>query len=125
APKDAALPAERSGPRAFDAAIDCTGLKVSIEALMDRTRGAVAIFGVLREDVTFAARHWSGLSLLGYGSHNRAAAERALEFVRSSQLQLELLVTHAMPFTRYEEGIALLRARQAIKVLFLPWAEES
>jgi len=34
-------------------------------------------------------------------------------------------VTHAMPFTRYEEGIALLRARQAIKVLFLPWAEES
>jgi threonine dehydrogenase-like Zn-dependent dehydrogenase len=125
APGDAALPAERSGPRAFDAAIDCTGLKVSIEALMDRTRGAVAVFGVLREKVTFAARHWSGLSLLGYGSHNRAAAERALGFVRSGQLRLDPLVTHAMPFTRYEEGIAFLRARQAIKVLFLPWAEES
>jgi len=125
APGDAALPADRSGALALDAAIDCTGLKVSIEALMDRTRGAVAIFGVLREEVTFAARHWSGLSLLGYGSHNRAAAKRALGFVRSGQLRLEPLVTHALPFARYEEGIALLRARQAIKVLFLPWAEES
>jgi threonine dehydrogenase-like Zn-dependent dehydrogenase len=125
APEDAALPAGRSGPAALDAAIDCTGLKVSIEALMDRTHGAVAVFGVLREEVTFAARHWSGLSLLGYGSHNRAAAERALGFVLSDQLQLAPLVTHALPFTQYEGGIALLRARKAIKVLFLPWTEES
>jgi threonine dehydrogenase-like Zn-dependent dehydrogenase len=124
APDDAVLPANRSDPLAFDAAIDCTGLKVSIESLMDRTRHAVAIFGVLREEVTFAARHWSGLSLLGYGSHNRAAAERALGSVRSGQLRLDPLVTHVLPFTRYEEGIDLLRARKAIKVLFLPWAEE-
>ncbi len=124
-PEDDALPAGRSGPLALDAAIDCTGLKVSIESLLDRTRHAVAIFGVLREEVVFGARHWSGLTLMGYGSHNREAAERALGFVRSGQLRLEPLVTHALPFTRYEEGIALLRARQAIKVLYLPWAEEA
>jgi threonine dehydrogenase-like Zn-dependent dehydrogenase len=124
APEDGVLPAGRSGPTAFDAAIDCTGLKVSIEYLMDRTRHAVAIFGVLRENVLFGARHWSGLTLMGYGSHNREAAERALGFVRSGQLRLEPLVTHTLPFTRYDQGIALLRAREAIKVLYLPWAED-
>lgn len=62
---------------------------------------------------------------MGYGSHNREAAGRALAFVRSGQLRLAPLVTHALPFARYAEGIALLRARQAIKVLYLPWDGES
>ena len=124
-PEDDALPAGRSGPLALDAAIDCTGLKASIEYLMDRTRHAVAIFGVLREEIAYRAHHWSGLALVGYGSHNRKAAEHALELVRSGQLRLAPLVTHALPFARYDEGIALLRARQAIKVLYLPWAEGS
>ena len=125
APGADALPAGRSGSLALDAAIDCTGLKVSIESLMDRTRRVVAIFGVLREEVVFGARHWSGLTLMGYGSHNREAAGRALALVHSGQLRLAPLVTHALPFARYAEGIALLRARRAIKVLYLPWDGES
>jgi threonine dehydrogenase-like Zn-dependent dehydrogenase len=91
---------------------------------MDRTRQSVAIFGVLREDVIFGARHWGGLVLLGYGSHNRPAAERALALVTKGHLALLPLVTHSLPFTRYQEGIELLRTRQAIKVCFLPWAGE-
>ena len=90
---------------------------------MDRTRQAVAIFGVLRKDVTFGARHWGGLSLLGYGSHNRRAAEKALALVKGGQLKLSPLVTHSLPFSRYAEGVQLLRARKAIKICFLPWAE--
>ena len=45
------LAPEENPSTPFDLAIDCTGLKVSIEALMDRTTAAVAIFGVLREEV--------------------------------------------------------------------------
>jgi threonine dehydrogenase-like Zn-dependent dehydrogenase len=120
-PPDAgAFPEGRSGPKALDAAIDCTGLKVSIEFLMDRTRQAVAIFGVLREDVVYGAQHWGGLSLLGYRQHNRPAAVRALDLIRQGQLHLSPLVTHVLPFARYEEGVELLRAKQAIKVCFLP-----
>ena len=121
APDSAVFPAKRTGPEALDAAIDCTGLKVSIEFLMDRTVEAVAIFGVLREDVTFGARHRSHLALMGYGSHNRQAAERALRLVQSGQLRLAPLVTHTLPFTRYEEGVTLLREKKALKVCFLPW----
>jgi threonine dehydrogenase-like Zn-dependent dehydrogenase len=120
-PDAAAFPAGRAGAQALDAAIDCTGLKASIEFLMDRARRAVAIFGVLREDVSFGARHWSGLALLGYGSHNRQAAERALALVVQGRLVLSPLVTHILPFTQYREGVELLRNKQAIKVCFLPW----
>ena len=121
-PDSAAFPAGRGGPDAVDASIDCTGLKVSIEFLMDRTKTAVAIFGVLRETLEFGARHWSGgFALLGYSGHYREAAQQALQLVTDGELQLAPLVTHSMPFSRYAEGVELLRTKQAVKICFLPW----
>ncbi|MGH7491658.1 MAG: zinc-dependent alcohol dehydrogenase [bacterium] len=123
-PDDAALPADRKSPAALDTALDTTGLKVSIEALMARTQKTVAIFGVLREDVNFGASHWyGGFSLLGYGAHNRAAADRALQLVLQNKLRLAALLSRKMPLRSYAEGVARLRDKKAIKILFDPWTE--
>lgn len=123
APDDADWAAEREEAYALDTALDCSGLKVSIEALMARTKEVVAIFGVLREDVAFGWEHWRrGLKLLGYERHNRGAAEQALELIVQGQLDLTPLATHTLPLSRYTEGVELLRSKQAIKVRFLPWA---
>lgn len=121
APHERAFPPGRSGGEALDAAIDCTGLPASIQFLMDRTREAVAIFGVLRQQVAFGWEHWSGLALLGYEPHNREAAKRALELVMRGQLDLTPLVTHTLPLTQYAHGVELLRSKEALKVCFLPW----
>jgi len=124
APDGQAWPASRT-VGALDHAIDLTGVPASIEFLMDRTRACVTIFGVLREEVRFAGRHLfgPGLTLMGYGDHNRTAAETALRFIASGELRLAPLITHRLPFTRYAEGVDLLRRKAAIKVLFDPWAE--
>ncbi len=120
-PGDPALPPDREGPAALDAALDTTGLKISIEALMARTKETVAIFGVLREPIVFGPAHWWGdFALLGYGAHNRAAAGRALDLIVSGKLDLTPLVTHRLPLSRYAEGVELLRTKEAVKVLFLP-----
>ncbi len=123
APDAAAWPASRDAG-ALDDAIDLTGVPASIEFLMDRTRRGVTLFGVLREEVRFGTRHLfgPGLVLAGYGEHNRAAAETALRFITEGKLRLEPLMTHTLPFTRYAEGVELLRTKQAVKVLFDPWA---
>ncbi len=114
------LPSDRRAKGAFDAAVDCTGLPASIQALMDRTKRVVAIFGVLRDEVRFGAQHWGGLILMGYVPHNQGAAERALKCIQRGQLNLEPLISAKLPLTRYEEGIALLREKQAVKICFLP-----
>jgi threonine dehydrogenase-like Zn-dependent dehydrogenase len=107
----------------FDVAIDCTGLAPAVQVLLATTRKAVALFGVLRDPVEFGFFHWrSGVMLLGYDSHNRAAAQRALKLVVERKLRLEPLITHQLPMSRYSEGVELLRTKQAIKVAFLPWA---
>ncbi len=121
-PDQNAYPPGRFSDGTMDAAIDATGLKTSIEYLIARTRKAVVIFGVLREEVTFTADLWrGGFSLLGYGSHNRAAGEKALRLIEEGRLNLAPLITHTMPFTRYAAGVDLLRTRQAVKILFDPW----
>ena len=89
---------------------------------MDRTTAAVAIFGVLREEVVYRARHRK-LALLGYPGHFKAAAERALAHVVSGALRLQPLVTVSLPLRRYAEGVELLRRKRAVKVCFLPWEE--
>lgn len=123
APDAAEWPASRA-EAALDVAIDLTGVPAAIEFLMDRTRGCVTLFGVLREDVRFSPRHLfgPGLTLAGYGEHNRAAAETALGFITAGKLDLAPLITHTLPLTRYAEAVELLRTKAAIKVLFDPWA---
>jgi threonine dehydrogenase-like Zn-dependent dehydrogenase len=119
APQD--LESELDG-RPIDGAIDCTGLPASVGALLAHTRRAISCFGVLREPVEFGMAQWvSGVALLGYDSHNREAAECALQLVLDGKLDLTPLVTHTLPMHRYEEGVDLLRGKEAIKVAFLPW----
>lgn len=116
-------PAGRTGEHAVDVAVDCTGVPPAIEMLLARTREAVALFGVVRGEVRYSGQlMWGpGVNLLGYGDHNRAAAETALALVAGGRLRLAPLVSETLPLSRYAEGVALLRERQAIKVLFDPW----
>jgi threonine dehydrogenase-like Zn-dependent dehydrogenase len=115
------FPHNRFSPEAIDLAIDCTGLKVSVEYLMHRTVDVVALFGVLREEVNFGFTHWCrGLHLMGYGSHNKAAAETALAHIVEGRLKLDPLITTTMPLEQYAEGVELLRQQKAIKVCFTP-----
>ena len=116
-------PAALKANQPLDGAIDCTGLSASVSLLLACTRRAVSTFGVLREPVEFGFPQWvSGVALLGYGTHNRAAAQRALQLVVEGKLKLAPLVTHQLPMRQYEQGVELLRRKQAIKVAFLPWA---
>jgi threonine dehydrogenase-like Zn-dependent dehydrogenase len=113
------FPARPAKPM-LDAGIDCVGAKCSVEFLMDRVRETVALFGVQREEYTFAPRHYS-LRLCGYPGHYRAAAEYAVGLIAGEKLNLLPLVTHHLPLSRYAEGIALLERQEAIKVCFYPW----
>ena len=113
----------RRSDNCFDTSVDCTGLKPSIEYLMDRTNSAVTIFGVLREELVFGPKHWFGLSLIGYDSHNREAARRALYLIESGNLDLAPLITTSLPISAYLQGIEMLENKEAVKILYLPWEE--
>jgi len=107
-------------PAPVGCALDCVGAKASVEFLMDRTLGTMALFGVQREPYTFAVHHYSRLTLVGYPGHSRTAAEYAVAKMEQGQLDLACLITHTLPLSRYAEGIALLERQEAIKICYLP-----
>jgi len=123
--RDGAFPQDRFSREAMDLSIDCTGIPESIEYLMHRTRNMVALFGVLREEVRFGFEHWcNSLHLVGYGPQNRDAAEKALAHIVSGKLLLSPLISKVLPLESYEEGVALLRKKKAIKICFKPMRED-
>ena len=44
-----------------------------------------------------------------------------MDLIERGKLDLAPLVTHDLPLERYDEGMALLEARQAIKICYWPW----
>lgn len=104
----------------LDVIVDCVGAKRSVEWAMDHASSRVALFGVQREDYTYAPRHYGGLSLIGYPGHSRDAAAYAVSLIADGRLDLVPLITHTMPLADYQRGIDLLEEQQAIKVLFVP-----
>lgn len=115
------FPYDRFKPERLELAVDCTGLAVSVNFLLKRTREVVALFGVLREEVGFGFFQWcGGLHLVGYGSQNRFAAERALEHIKNGTLKLSPLISETLPLSDYRKGIELLEQKAAIKICFTP-----
>ena len=108
----------------FDSGLDTTGLSIAINQLIKATKKTVAVFGVMREPIEFGPEHWwGGFTLMGYGEHNASAAQRALDLVINGKLELSHLVSATLPMTQYGKGVEMLKSKEAIKVLFDPWAE--
>lgn len=104
---------------AFEVAIDCVGFPEAVRFLMDRVTRHVALFAVQRHDYTYALGH-AGLTLVGYRGHRKEAAEYALAQILAGRLDLRPLVSVELPLERYQEGVALLRRQEALKVCYRP-----
>ncbi|MHB8995622.1 MAG: zinc-dependent alcohol dehydrogenase [Armatimonadota bacterium] len=113
------FPARPAAPR-LDTTVDCVGFKQSVELAMDLTRDVVALFGVQREEYAYAPRH-SRLTLCGYKGHFFESAQYAVDLIEQGKLDLSPLITHNLPLERYDEGMALLEQRKAIKICYWPW----
>ncbi len=108
----------------FDTGLDTTGLAAAIDQIIACTKKVVAVFGVIRERIGFGPeRWWGGFTLMGYGEHNRVAANRALDHVIDGRLRLAPLISRSMPLSDYAAGVELLKKKEAIKILFDPWAD--
>ena len=115
----ALFPARPGGTR-LQTTIDCVGAKQTVDFAMDVTGDVVAFFGVQREDYVYGVRH-AGLTLLGYKGHSWESAQYAVKLIEQGKLDLSPLSTVNLPLERYDEGIAMLERREAIKVCYWPW----
>lgn len=102
---------------ALDLSIDCVGYPDALKYIMGRTKEAVALFAVQRDDYVL---HHQGLSVIGYPGHHIEAANYALQLIIARKLNLQSLITKELPLEAYAEAIQLLKGQDAIKICFVP-----
>ncbi len=103
----------------FTIAVDCSGVPAAIEGDLDHTAGRVIIFSVPEKD--FRVPHTSRLRGTTI-EYTRTPAGRPGKYCRhllvSGQVNVKPLLTHELPIEDFEQGLDLLRKKEAIKVSF-------
>jgi len=118
-----AMNSEEIGDSEFDLGYDCVGAAASVQNLLKLARRHVVIFGVLRGNVQFGEELWlrgTKLEAYQYRPFGQRDRELLLDAVANQGLNTECLLTHHVPFSRYEEAVALLQSQEAIKVYTYP-----
>lgn len=101
----------------FTVAVDCSGVPAAIQGDLEHTAGRLIIFSVPEADfrVPRAARRTTI-------EYTRTPAGRPARYARhlltSCQVNVAPLLTHEVKIEEFDQGLELLRSRQAIKVTF-------
>jgi L-iditol 2-dehydrogenase len=122
------LAQEATGGLGADAVFDTVGGARALDSSLRLTRagGCVVLFAHAAEgehagfDLNDLFKHER--RVLGTYSGSLREQARIHELIAAGQLDGSPLVTHRLPLSRFEEGVALARARKALKVLFRPEA---
>ena len=105
----------------LQASVDCTGAASGLQVALDHTRGPVVMYGVVHGDATISTRHWFAGT---YVPKRKQPDVQDTAFVqalwRSGQLDTEKFIGARLPFEAYAQGMEMLLAKQAVRVLYYP-----
>ena len=87
--------------------------------------GRVLLFGGLPHDrstpgIDTNRIHYRGLQLIGTTTFAPRHHVTALSLMQTGRIPGDRLVTHQMPLSRFEEGVALASGGKALKVVYIP-----
>ncbi len=117
---------ELSSGAGADAVFDCVGGAAAASTALELTRnGGTAVLFAHAPAGAAAGFELNRLfkherRLLGTYSSGLAEQQEAWELLASGRLDPAALITHRLPLERFGEGLGLARARQALKVVFVP-----
>ncbi|MCD6351089.1 MAG: alcohol dehydrogenase catalytic domain-containing protein [Armatimonadetes bacterium] len=121
APDDPAL-VEYLGRVGERLVFECSGAAPAMATAVSLAVGTVHIFGVPDGRWTYGQKAWiSGAALLPYHWRGRRQApllRQAANLLSEGKLQTRPLISTVLPYERYDEGLALLKRRRALKVIF-------
>ncbi|MBN1640155.1 MAG: alcohol dehydrogenase catalytic domain-containing protein [Anaerolineae bacterium] len=114
--------AERTEDTGVDAWIECSGSASAIGQGLDLVRktGKVVLIGLVGPEtipVAWNALLYKELDLVGCFSSPPSSWVLALAAARAEAPKLRQLVTHVLPLDAWEDGFAMMRTGEAVKIL--------
>jgi len=115
---------EASDGRGAEVVVEATGNPAALDlALAVASKGGrIALVSIYHERTEIEPNSvvFKELRILGSFDYRWIDFENALRLIAGGRIRTEPLITHRLPLSRIQEGIALMQSRQAIKVLLEP-----
>ncbi|OHD74543.1 MAG: hypothetical protein A2V99_08635 [Spirochaetes bacterium RBG_16_67_19] len=115
---------EASDGRGAEVVVEATGNPAALDlALAVASKGGrIALVSIYHERTEIEPNSvvFKELRILGSFDYRWIDFENALRLIAGGRVRTEPLITHRLPLSRIQEGIALMQSRQAIKVLLEP-----
>ena len=113
---------EISGKQGIPVVVDGRGTPQIIEESIRvlRTNGQMIRIGLDLKPVDFSINDISekAISLIGHMGYDAVSWLNVLNLLKHRKLDVESMITHRLPLSRWKEGFELMAARKAIKVVF-------
>ena len=121
---------ERTGGLGADVVIVCAPSREAQEQSIGYARkgGAVSLFASLPKDaaeITLDSRaiHYGELRICGASDSRPEHVSEALRLMSEGLIDAGAVITHRVPLSAIHEGLALMKAKQSLKVLVYPGEE--
>ena len=107
-----------------DVVYECAGAGPAAQLALTlvRRRGRYVQVGLFGQPIAFNLDQvvYRELTLTGSNASTPSSWLRALDLLRSGQVQTAPLITHVLPVTAWEEALAIFQAGEGVKVVFEP-----
>lgn len=112
--------------RGVDKAVDCAGTPASHRLCIEATRrkGHVAFVGECGDVTTLRVSPdliRSGLTLRGSWHYNRHRVDALFQVIASRRDQMDLLVSHTLPFSQVQRALEISATHDSGKILLRAW----
>lgn len=115
---------EKTGGEGVASVLEASGKNECIQYGIGGVRngGKVILFGYDKRafDISLDCLIDRGVSLVGHFAYDYKCWRSVFELLKAGKYDLDSLVTHKLPMSRFQEGVDLLHARHAIKVVVDP-----
>lgn len=111
--------------RGADLVVEASGSSAAIASTVPMVRrlGRIAVIGMTsRDQISFPwnAAIWKMCTIVFNLSTGYTSWEKAIGLIASKKMEVSSLVTHCVPLTEWEKGMAAAESGEAIKVLLIP-----
>ena len=115
---------EIAGPEGVAVVVDAAGAPVVLQQAIDMTRngGKIIKIGYSSKPVGFSLDTMAlkGIVLIGHMGYDSTSWKNCLALLEKGEIDMEAFISHRLPLSKWEEGMELVKNRQATKVILLP-----
>jgi 2-desacetyl-2-hydroxyethyl bacteriochlorophyllide A dehydrogenase len=113
-----------AGEEGVAVVVDCAGAPVVLQQSIEliRNGGKIVKIGYSKNPIGFSLDNMAlkGVTLIGHMGYNSTSWKNCIELLTQGRVRMDSIISHRMPLSQWEQGIEMVKARIATKVILVP-----